>query len=361
MRIFFIILRYDNFDQRMKIAKNIVFALAAAALAGIGYFVVVFADSFAAVRSVESPTEGMYAFTYRGDYGFDEFLERGGASSAEEMAEYITEFLTHGFAKAQPEAAEFGCSAATVAAVDGGFWTARNFDWDGDSDMVVMQTVPKNGYASVAASNIEFLGFGEDYAPRSMMERMMLLAAVYVPLDGMNEAGLCVADLIVNDGQTTNQMTEKVDLTTTSAIRLLLDRAANVEEAIDLLEGCDMHSDIGRAHHLAISDSNGRSVVVEWVDDEMVVTESAVCTNHYVAGTGGRDITPMEDSLVRYDSMAEAIDESGIMSAEQVEAMIASVVRRGTRWSVIFDRSRMEARYYLGGDFSVSYAFAVRR
>ena len=27
----------------------------------------------------------------------------------------------------------------------------------------------------------------------------MVLAAVYVPLDGMNEKGLCVADLMVND------------------------------------------------------------------------------------------------------------------------------------------------------------------
>lgn len=177
----------------------------------------------------------------------------------------------------------------------------------------------------------------------------------------MNEKGLCVADLIVGDGQTTNQMTEKLDLTTTSAIRLLLDRAADVEEAIGLLEGCDMHSDIGRAHHLAISDSNGRSVVVEWIDDEMVVTESAVCTNHYLAGARARDVAALEDSFVRYDSMAEAIGSSGRMGAEQVEKMIKMVVRDGTRWSAIFDRSRMEVRYYLGGDFAAPYSFAIGR
>jgi len=358
---FFITLGCDNFEQKMKIAKMILFVSAALALVVVGYFAAAFADSFAAAQSVESPAEGLYTFTYSGDYGFSEFIERGGASSAEEMAGYITEFLTHGFVKAQPVAAEFGCSAATVAAADGGFWTVRNFDWEGDSDMVVMRTVPNDGYASVAASNIEFLGFGEGYAPRSMMERMMLLAAIYVPLDGMNEKGLCVADLIVGDGQTTNQMTEKLDLTTTSAIRLLLDRAADVEEAIGLLEGCDMHSDIGRAHHLAISDSNGRSVVVEWIDDEMVVTESAVCTNHYLAGARARDVAAMEDSFVRYDSMAEAIGSSGRMGAEQVEKMIKMVVRDGTRWSAIFDRSRMEVRYYLGGDFAAPYSFAIGR
>ena len=142
----------------MKIAKMILFVSAALALVVVGYFAVAFADSFAAAQSVEAPAEGLYTFTYSGDYGFGEFIERGGASSAEEMAGYITEFLTHGFVKAQPVAAEFGCSVATVAAADGGFWPVRNFDWAGESDMVVMRTVPNDGYASVAASNIEFLG-----------------------------------------------------------------------------------------------------------------------------------------------------------------------------------------------------------
>ena len=37
----------------------------------------------------------------------------------------------------------------------------------------------------------------------------------------------------------------------------------NVEEPIELLAQYDIHSDIDYAHHLAISDSAGRSVVVE--------------------------------------------------------------------------------------------------
>ncbi|MDD5937647.1 MAG: hypothetical protein PUC36_01340 [Clostridiales bacterium] len=41
--------------------------------------------------------------------------------------------------------------------------------------------------------------------------------------------------MIVNDGQVTNQDTERPDLTTASALRLLLDRAATVEEALSLL------------------------------------------------------------------------------------------------------------------------------
>jgi hypothetical protein len=43
-----------------------------------------------------------------------------------------------------------------------------------------------------------------------------------------------------------------------------------------------MHSDIGSAHHYAIADASGRSVVVEYVDNKMVVTESPAVANHYL-------------------------------------------------------------------------------
>ena len=34
-----------------------------------------FAEPFKAAQSVTSPSEGLYTFTYEGDYGFDEFLD----------------------------------------------------------------------------------------------------------------------------------------------------------------------------------------------------------------------------------------------------------------------------------------------
>ena len=113
-----------------------------------------------------------------------------------------------------------------------------------------------------------------------MAERMQSLAAIYVPLDGMNDQGLVVADLIAGDSEETRQQTEKPDLTTTTAIRLLLDKAADVDEAIALLGQYDMNSSIGSAHHLSIADAGGKSVVVEYVNDEMLVTETKEVTNH---------------------------------------------------------------------------------
>ena len=91
----------------------------------------------------------------------------------------------------------------------------------------------------------------------------MCLTGLFVALDGINEKGLAIADLMAGDSIETHQRTSKPDLTTTGAICYLLKNAANVSEAIDLLKGIDMHSDIGSAHHYAMADASGRSVVVE--------------------------------------------------------------------------------------------------
>ena len=75
------------------------------------------------------------------------------------------------------------------------------------------------------------------------------------PLDGMNKMGLVVADLMAGDQEETRQNTEKPDLTTTTAIRLLLDKAADVDEAIVLLGQYDMNASIGSAHRLSVADA----------------------------------------------------------------------------------------------------------
>lgn len=86
----------------------------AAVLLVVGWFAMSFAEPFAAAQSVESPAEGLYTFTCRGNYGFDEFLAEGGASSADEMAQYISRFLTRGLVSSAPRQSDFGCSVMSV-------------------------------------------------------------------------------------------------------------------------------------------------------------------------------------------------------------------------------------------------------
>ena len=79
----------------------------------------------------------------------------------------------------------------------------------------------------------------------------------------MNGKGLAVGVLLI-DAKPTNQNTKKVDITTTTAIRLMLDKAKNVDEALKLLSSYDMHSSANSCYHFQICDSSGKSVVVEW-------------------------------------------------------------------------------------------------
>ena len=297
-----------------------------------------------AANSIEKLEDGLYAMEYNGDYGFNDFLAQGGAASDGEVADYLVTFLSHGFYKIESDVqtGEFGCSTICTQDEHGTVFFGRNYDWEECRTMIV-HTWPKDGYESVSTCCLDFLGFSEDYAPDgSMMDRMLTLAAIYVPLDGMNEMGLAVADLMAGDDEQTHQQTGKCNLTTTTAIRLLLDNAATVDEAIALLSQYDMNSSIGSAHHLSMADASGKSVVVEYVDGEMLVTETKVVTNHYLAD-GEKQGVGSEQSHLRFDTLSAHI---GPADELDVRDMLESVAQKNypqteesyekTMWSIVY-------------------------
>lgn len=335
--------------------KKILLALVAILAGAAIWLALLFREQYAAAQSLQQVAPGMYTFTYKGDYGFDEFLAQGGASNTAEVAAYVGSFLTHGLVKVVPDPQTFGCSSITVKNGAGEAISGRNFDWpDCTSDIVVIKTYPKQGYASISTMPVMFLGFGEGWKPVKMMDKMMLLSAIYVPLDGVNERGLYVADLVAGDTLKTNQQTSRPDLTTTTAIRLLLDKAATVEEALQLLGAYDMHSDIQYSHHLAIADASGHSVVVEWVNDEMLVVDSPVCTNHYLAESERQGTSLfLESSAHRYELLQTELAEHATMSEAEVTAAVQAVAGSDvTRWSVVFNQQQLAATYYQNADFS---------
>lgn len=231
---------------------------------------------------------------------------------------------------------------------------------------MIVHTVPQSGYESVSTCCLDFLGFSADYVPDgSMMHRIQTLAAIYVPLDGMNEKGLVVADLMAGDNEETHQRSNKPDLTTTTAIRLLLDQAADVEEAITLLEQYDMNSSIGSAHHFSIADATGKSVVVEYVDGEMLVTETKVVTNHYLShcekqGTGS------EQSHIRFDALSA---HTGPADELDVRDMLESVAQKNypqtegsyekTMWSIVYCPEGRCADFYFAENYQHQYGLLL--
>lgn len=334
-----------------------------------GYLV--FRTEIKAASSVKKLGQHLYTLTYEGDYGFNAFIENGGASSDSAMADYIIGFLTHGFWKESgAEEAEntIGCSALTVTSPDGDVLFGRNYDW-ADCDIMIVKTLPADGYASVSTCCLDFLGFGDGWTPEGTANQMMSLAAVYVPLDGMNEKGLCVADLMAGDKTETHQNTDKPDLTTVSAIRLLLDRAADVEQAIALLSQYDMNLSIGSAHHLAISDATGKSVTVEYIDNVMYVTETPVLTNHYMT-QGAHLGIGSEQSHTRFDTLTDTYKSAnGVMDKDALLSAMASVAQsnfqsdegsyEGTQWTLVCDTKALTVDFYYCEQYQTPYVYRI--
>ena len=329
-----------------------------------------------AARSIRKLQDGLYVMEYRGDYGFDAFLEQGGAADDSAVADYLIGFLSGGFyrkADNELKPGDYGCSTVCVKDKEGNVYFGRNFDWEKGRAMIV-HTVPEDGYESLSTCDLDFLGFGDDYQPDgSMPERIQTLAAIYVPLDGMNEKGLVIADLMAGDDEETHQKTDKPDLTTTTAIRLLLDRAANVDEAVELLKQYDMNSSIGAAHHFAIADKSGKSVVVEYVNGEMLVTETNIVTNHYLADCPKKGVGS-EQSHQRFDRLSRfgpdfVLGKSGDgqyrwgpgFPFQEVRALLASVAQSQyprtdgdndvTLWSIYYEPGNQKADFYFREDF----------
>ena len=309
---------------------------------------------------------GFSTVRYDGDYGFDDFLSQGGASSDGEVVEYLAGNLLSDLNLGDLLGGIFGCSTIAVQSPEGDALFGRNFDWENCEAMVV-ESHPENGYASLSTVNMDFItqNVGGGMVGMALnLDEVKTLAALYAPLDGMNEAGLAVSVNMIQDSAAIQQNTDKPDITTTTAIRLLLDKAGNVEEALELLGQYDLHGSMGMMVHFAIADSTGRSAAVEYVDNEMTVIETPVLTNFYLAA-GEKYGIGTEQSHERYDILMNQLEETPQMGMEEVRDALDSVSKdnfgefESTEWSIVMNLSAGEARYYHRENYNQNYTFRL--
>ena len=319
--------------------------------------------------TVKELAPSLYCMTVEGDAGFSDFIEKGGASSADDISDYLSNFLSkgpYGKIETKVSVSGFACSALSINNSDKtGILTGRNYDWKECKTMII-KNIPHQGYASLSTVNLDFIGYGDKYTPIGLINGIKAVAGVYVPMDGINEKGLVVADLMAGDEEVTNQNTDKKDLTTTTAIRLLLNKAANVNEAVKLLSEYDMHSDIGTAHHLFISDASGESVCVEWVNSEMIVTSTDVLNNHYLCeqkkGIGSGELSWKHETILLN---AKNSHPDGMSLDELTDTMFDASVAKSdnkddyTQWTIVFDQKNLSATWYYRSDRTKSYKFSL--
>ena len=351
-----------------KVIKIVLWALLGLIVITGVYSSILFGPLVKGAMSVEKLDEGLYYMEYKGDDGFAGLIEQGGGRTSEELVGYVISFLSKGFYKLpspEPAAVQYGCSALTVRNSESEVFMGRNFDWgtstgEPDATGIILHTIPKHGYETITTFDGDFYGFGEGWLPEGFVNQYMALSGLFFALDGINEKGLAIADLMAGDQVETHQNTGKPALTTTSAISYLLKNAADVEEALELLRGIDMHSDIGSAHHYAISDASGRSVVVEYVDNDFVVVESPAVANHYLC-EAKRNVGLYEWDH-RYEELCGRYDQAGgIMDENSLQDAIQSVSHSGTCWTLVMNLTHPSVTYYSQRHFDKPFRFELVR
>lgn len=174
-----------------KIVVRVLIALVALVVLAVAGIAFMFRNEIATVASIKKVNDyPFYTMTYEGDYGIDEFIAQGGASSDAELIGFVVQHLMKGL-PITIELPDLACSTFNATTSEGDAIFGRNFDLSYSRSMLV-RTDSADGYASISMVNLGFLGYGEDKLPDSPTSSITALAAPYAPLDGVNEAGLAV-------------------------------------------------------------------------------------------------------------------------------------------------------------------------
>ena len=226
------------------------------------------------ISSVKQLGEGMYTVNYRHDYQLDKALESG-IDDERSLLKFICDEMYFGY-QVDANLEKYACSAFVTKTPDGKYLGGRSFGLGG-TDTLCVYTHPSDGYASISTVSTDMLNVGADnaYPTTSLEGRAALLAAPYIAVDGMNEKGLFTALLDLSMGET-HMETGNRDLTVTMAVRLLIDRAATVDEAIELLRNYDIHTGHGWTQHLVVGDAMDMLEAVKQEYDNNIHTEWSI-------------------------------------------------------------------------------------
>ncbi|MBN1271344.1 MAG: linear amide C-N hydrolase [Candidatus Aminicenantes bacterium] len=224
----------------------------------------------------------------------------------------------------------------------------RNWDNQNVGSIIVSLNQSPKGYASISFCRAIDMGFPlnvglEDFIQSPLGERLLL--APFYAMDGINEHGLTVAVSGVNT--TTVKPKSGRELVAISfLIRKILDQTKNIEEAVRLVDQyvpflLDKNTLAG---HLLVADAAGKSVVLEYVEDEW---RKIYGDKSWQALTNRPVYNVTEETLRakcwRYRSISETLEKTkDNMDWKSGLKILQDVTQKGTTWSVIYSPSSGE-------------------
>lgn len=316
---------------------------------------------------------GVYTMKYQLDYKLDRYLKIG-SRNLKQLYNFIDRFTSVPFT-ANDSSSVFKediydvssyieyeeCSAFSAFDEKGNAIFGRNLDIKGQHPILVLHTAPPNDYASISIVEIPLLGCTYDNSEllelfNHYSNRTPLLRAPYMPRDGMNEKGLTVATLNVPEEEIKYDSSKPI-LGRWQVLRLLLDKAATVQESVELMENYNCFD--GSVHYF-ISDAQGNSAVVEYTNGRMVVIPSEenyqVVTNFYFSkeGNPGKGHTRYETSL------AALKEKSGFINEGLALNILSDVKESSTVYSVVYNKGTGEVYIAYNKNYKSIYNFSLK-
>ncbi len=179
-----------------------------------------------------------------------------------------------------------------------------------------------------------------------------------ITIDGMNEHGVALAILSVPHAEPALDPARQT-IDEVAAVRLSLDNAKTVDEAVEVIKGYNMVFNEGPVHFM-IADGSGDSAIVELVDGETKAIRSGkawqVATNFIVSSPAREGV-----GQDRYDLAEQALEKAGgVLGEEEAMDLLGRVSQPGTLWSVIYNLRTGEARLALKKNFDKIYQFKLK-
>lgn len=233
---------------------------------------VIWHSEIASIATVEKVDGNDYLYTmqYKAKYDLDDVIASD-LDSNPALLNYIVGRIGKGLplkikssqvAGDDGEMAVFNCTSFQAGNAEGdGFFYGRNYDYFKNPTLVTF-SYPDKGYASIGISDMSHFGYKTDKLPDSFFSKLLCLASIYAPVDGINEKGLCTS-IMALPKQPSQQNTGKHKVGTSVIMRLFLDRCATVDEALKLISQLDICHDVtvGSGYHYMVADANGDCAV----------------------------------------------------------------------------------------------------
>lgn len=256
----------------------------------------------------------------------------------------------------------WACSLFAALADPDQMLFGRNFDWE-FSPALLLFTDPPDGYASVSMVDITYLGFDPSKFDTLMSlpieERTALLNAPSWPFDGMNEHGLAIGMAAVPTGFVPDDP-NKQTIGSIGIIRQVLDYAADIEQAVDIIKSHNINFRGGPGLHYLLADASGKSILVEFYDGE-VRTISADKPWHQTTNFIVSAFDNPQGQCGRYNKIAETLDAAqGRLSTEDAFDLLSRVAQPSTQWSIIYRLENREIAVVMGREYDSPNKFQLK-